>query len=86
MAISRRFQAQATVTAAQHSQLVTRQAELRTQKIEILSQTPNADGTVTVVFCGQGLGPTAVPAPPPCSATLASGAITITLSTSSSGS
>ncbi len=77
MAISRRFQAKTTVTAAIHSQLVTGQAHLRGKKIEILSQTPNADGTVTVVFCGQGLGKAAVPVPPPCAVTIANGEITI---------
>jgi hypothetical protein len=77
MAISRRFQAKTTVTAAVHSQLVTGHAHLRSKKIEILSQTPNADGTVTVVFCGQGLGKAAVPVPPACAASIANGEITI---------
>jgi hypothetical protein len=77
MAITRRLQARSTVSAAIHSQLVTGHAQLRKQKIEILSQTPNADGTVTVVFCGQGLGKTAVSTPPPCSVTIAGGQITI---------
>ncbi len=77
MAITRRFQAKTTVPAAVHSQLVTGHAALRKQKIEILSQTPNPDGTVTVVFCGQGLGKAAVPTPPPCAVTIANGQITI---------
>ena len=77
MAITRRYQAKATVTAQQHSQLVTAQAVLRKKKIEILSQTPNADGTVVVVFCGQGLGKNALPTPPPCGVTIANGQITI---------
>jgi hypothetical protein len=77
MAITRRLQAKTTVTAAVHSQLVTGAAHLRGKKIEILSQTPNADGTVTIVFCGQGLGQNAIPAPPPCAVTIANGDITI---------
>jgi hypothetical protein len=77
MAISRRYQAKTTVTAAIHSQLVTGHPHLRKKKIEILSATPNADGTVTVVFCGQGLGKNATPVPPPCAVTIAGGDITI---------
>ncbi len=77
MALTRRLQARTTVTAAQHSQLVTAAAQLRKKKIELLSATPNSDGTVTVVFCGQGLGKNAVPTPPPCSVTIAGGEITI---------
>ncbi len=77
MALTRKLQAKTTVTAAVHSQLVTGQAELRKQKIEIISQTPNPDGTVTVVFCGQGLGKKAIPTPPPCAVTIQNGQITI---------
>jgi hypothetical protein len=77
MAITRRLQARTTVSQAVHSQLVTGKASLHKKKIEILSQTPNPDGTVTVVFCGQGLGKTAVPTPPPCAVTIANGDITV---------
>jgi hypothetical protein len=77
MAITRRLQARTTVTAAVHSQLVTGHAKLRVKKIEILDQTPNADGTVTVVFCGQGLGKSAIPTPPPCAVTIVNGEINI---------
>lgn len=77
MAITRRLQARTTVPAAVHSQIVTGHAVLRKKKIEILSQTPNADGSVTIVFCGQGLGKTAIPTPPPCSVTIANGDITV---------
>ena len=77
MATHQTLPSQTTVTAAIHSQLVTGQAAPARQKIEILSQTPNPDGTVTVVFCGQGLGKDAVPIPPPCAVTIANGEITI---------
>ena len=77
MAITRRLQAQATVSAAQHSQLVTGAARLRKQHIEILAERANPDGTVTITFCGRGLGKKAIPVPPPCNVTIANGTITI---------
>ena len=77
MAITRKLQARATVTAAEHSQLVTSHAALRKQKIEIMDQQANPDGTVTVTFCGQGLGAKAIPVPPACSVTISNGSIAI---------
>ena len=77
MAITRRFQAQAVVTAAEHSRLVTMSHSLLKQQIEILSHTANADGTVTVVFCGQGLGAWAVPVPPLSTVAFAGGKVGI---------
>ena len=78
MAISRRFQARTTLPAAHHSHLLLHAAALRKQKIEVLDASPNGDGTVTVVFCGQGLGKNAIPVPPPCTCTIATdGTITI---------
>lgn len=77
MAISRRFQAKTTVTAALHSHLLLNKETLLKQKVEILSHSANADGTVTVVFCGQGLGVNAVPIPPPCTVTVNNGQIAI---------
>ena len=77
MAITRRFQAKTTVPPAVHSQLVTGLATLRKQGIEILSHTANPDGSVTVVFCGRGLGKKAIPVPPPCTVAIANGQITI---------
>ena len=64
MAITRRFQAQVKVTPAEHSKLVTMKDRLLKQQVEILSETANPDGSVTVVLCGQGLGEWAVPVPP----------------------
>ena len=75
MAITRRLQARTTVTVAVHSALVTGKAALLAKQIEILSETANANGTVTIVFCGQGLGKTAVPTPPPCAVTVTNGEI-----------
>ena len=77
MAITRRFQARTTVSPPFTASSSPARPPCRKQKIEILSQTPNADGTVTVVFCGQGLGKNAVPTPPPCLSTIANGQITI---------
>ena len=77
MAITRRLQARATITAQQHSQLVTGQAALRRKRIEIIDHQANADGTVTVTYAGQGLGKKAVPTPPACSITFTNGQIEI---------
>jgi len=77
MAISRRFQAQASVSAAQHSSLVNGKAALLSQHIEMIEQRPNPDGTVTVTFAGRGLGKNAIPVPPACTVTFDNGQITI---------
>ncbi len=78
MAITRKYQAQAVVSPAQHSQLVTMAETLRKRQIEILSAAPNADGTVTVTFNGQGLGKWALPMPPRAHVAFSPGQIDIT--------
>jgi hypothetical protein len=79
MALPRKYQARSTVTAAQHSHLVNSAAALRKQKIELLSAKPNPDGTVTVTFCGHGLGKNAMPVPPAASVAIAAdGTISVT--------
>ncbi len=77
MAISRKFQARATVTQATHSQLVTNRAALRKLHIDLISQTPNADGTVTVTLAGRGLGPKATPAAPPVNVSIENGQVKV---------
>ncbi len=77
MAISRRFQARATVTPATHSALVTGRAALRKQHIDLVSQVANADGTVTVTLAGRGLGPKATPAAPPVNVSIENGQVKI---------
>jgi hypothetical protein len=79
MSLPRKYQARSTVTAAQHSHLVNSAAVLRKQKIELLSAKANPDGTVTVVFCGHGLGKASLPVPPAANVVIAAdGTITIT--------
>jgi hypothetical protein len=77
MAITRKFQAQATVTQAVHSQLVTSAPALRRQHIEVIAQRANPDGTVTVTFAGRGLGPQALPVPPAVNVSIESGQVRI---------
>ncbi len=62
MAISRKYQARATVTQAVHSQLVTNRAALRKLHVDLIGQVANADGTVTVTLAGRGSAKT--PRPP----------------------
>ncbi len=77
MAISRKFQARATVTPAMHSQIVTGRAALRKAHIDIIGQTANPDGTVTITFAGRGLGRNATPAAPPVNVSIEAGQIKI---------
>ena len=77
MAISRKFQARATVTRAVHSQLVTGAAALRARRIELIANVANPDGTVTVTLAGRGLGPKATPAAPPVNISIEAGQIKV---------
>jgi hypothetical protein len=77
MAITRKYQAQATITQAVHSQLVTAAASLRKQHIELIAQRANPDGTVTVTLAGRGLGSKATPVPPPVNISIEAGQIKI---------
>lgn len=77
MAITRKYQARATVTQAVHSQLVTGAAALRKQHVELIDHRPNPDGTVTVTLAGRGLGIYATPVPPPVNISIEAGQIKI---------
>ena len=77
MAISRKFQARATVTQAVHSQVVTAASALRKQHIEVIGHQANPDGTVTITFAGRGLGKNALPAPPPVNVSIENGQVKI---------
>ena len=74
MAISRKFQARATVTqASTASSSPAAPPFASSTSTSSASQVANPDGTVTVTFAGRGLGQNATPAAPPVNVSVENG-------------